>query len=180
MVLDSTNSSHLFKIVQFLFLSSSKYAANSWSVQRVLGTTFVVLRKWDIRNEKVTTKLQSENVVFSVRSQRLCTEQVHILKTWFIWEICWILWWVPSVWCCIQSLSADQSIRRSACLTGVHVALWPGVGTGRTGITCGALGNLFLFRFHHVAVSSQLCKRAQWDLSTPVKKCPQKRNRCLT
>lgn len=37
-----------------------------------------------------------------------------------------------------------------------------------------------LFRFHNVPVSSRHCKRAQWDLSTSVRKCTQKRSQCLT
>lgn len=77
------------------------------------------------------------------------------------------------------SLTAEISQSGGACLIGVHVTPWPGMGTVRTEITWGATGNL-LFRFHHVPVSSQNCKRAQRDLSTSVKKCTQKRNQCLT
>lgn len=78
----------------------------------------------------------------------------------------------------IPVCSWDQSIRRSVCLTGVHVAPLPGVCTGRTH---GELqGTFFLFRFHHVAVSSQHCKEPNGTCQRQSKKCTLKRNQWLT
>lgn len=42
-----------------------------------------------------------------------------------------------------SSGSSDQSIRRSG-FDRVHAAPWPDTGTGRTEITWGATGNLFV------------------------------------
>lgn len=84
----------------------------------------------------------------------------------------------------IPFCSWDQSFRGSVCLTGVHVAPRPGVGTGVAEITWGATGSLpfifFKFHSHHVPVSSQHSKEPNGTCQRLSKKCTLKWNQWLT
>lgn len=78
----------------------------------------------------------------------------------------------------------DQSFRGSVCLTGVHVALWPGVGTGVAEITLGATGSLSFIFFNFIptmflsAVST--VKSPMGPVNVCQKKCTLKWNQWLT